>query len=292
MKLQISTVLTEIILRLDSSNKFCDAFLNSFNDIFDEHLIQETEKIFLNLVKNADYIRAYLLNSVNDNETSPKNFEEKKNDIYTVIHSLNLHLQAALYKLHNLENNMADSNEDETILNNTNSKTVNEMDYEDMKKHLQIIKAELDLSISCWEEASSRIDKKYNKLQEIEDLLQTDNKCVELSNENNVKQMDNKPTKIINLLEIGDPIIEDEVFEAFIDEEYSQRERENDIDDFWSCDQKKEREKIKNQKEQGKRVLRELQPILTKRREEWEERENLALKKKNTLVRQLYCFII
>ena len=156
--------------------------------------------------------------------------------------------------------------------------------YNELKQDLEIIKAELDLSFSCWEEANVRLENKYNKEEKKIEKLQSINQNTEENiNPHNITSSNtNKAVKVIGTKE---SIIEDEVFEAYIDEEFSLQNNEDSEqdwnDDFWTSDPKEERKKIKSQKEQGKRVLNELKPILSKRRVMWEEREEKALFRMN-----------
>ena len=103
LKLQMSAVLSQMILRIDSSNKFLDNLISSFEEIIDTKYLKQVKQCYIELDVNKDYIKNYW-SKVQSKENRKVNFEKEKCNMYVAVHSLSLHLQAALSKLHALEN--------------------------------------------------------------------------------------------------------------------------------------------------------------------------------------------
>lgn len=215
----------------------------------------------------------------NEGGKNRTSFEEKKKDVYIAVHSLSLHMQAALFRVHSLENSF---DEDNMLANRSdadrklNNHPENLPSYEFVREQMEVIKRELDSCQGCLEEAEIRVDRRYGRNTDTTNLEQDTASGKTNSSENITQTSDvSKPVVIISAME--DPVIEDEVFEAYIDHEYGDRGEDGYDDDFWNTDAKKERQMMRQQREQGRRVLRELQPILVNRRKMWERREMTAL---------------
>ncbi|KAK3867717.1 hypothetical protein Pcinc_026847 [Petrolisthes cinctipes] len=253
-----------------------------------------------------------------------RSFEEKKKDVYIAVHSLSLHMQAALFRVNSLEKNFNDEEDEEeenfdntsykhseysmknhnenlpphleerntnnlllpNCLNmkkcpekntDTNDRSKRLPPYEFVTELVEAVRRELDLCRGCLEETETRIDRKYSKNKD-EDLckslkVQTDGSPND-GNESITSGGNARPMLIVCASE--EPVIEDEVFEAYIDRREYDDTHQHD-DDLWNTDVKKERHMMKQQREQGRRVLKELQPILTHRRKMWETRETNAI---------------
>ncbi|XP_071525679.1 uncharacterized protein [Panulirus ornatus] len=185
-------------------------------------------------------------------------------------------MQAALFRLQGLENKFESESTSVDCSQDLEWKKCEALpSYEYVKEQLSAIKTELNSCQGCIEEAEVRVDRKYGiNNSEINPTLEHLNVSV-VQKENTSPEVAKKAT--IVLYDMEEPVVEDEVFEAFIDKEFCDRQREDSDDDFWNTDVRKERRMLKQQKEQGKRVLNELQPILMKRRKMWEQREDIAL---------------
>lgn len=235
------------------------------------------QEVTVSLRKHLEYTKSFWLQG-ETNEVKPKSFESKKSNVYIAIHSLNLHMQAALFRTQSLEkefeseSNLKDGSADLELDNLDNFPS-----YECVREQLNALKIELESCQGCLEETEARVDKKYcvygnDSVPEFEH--NGSDGRVEVSS---VPHIGKKPP--IVLYDIEEPVIEDEVFEAYVDEEYCDRQKDDFSDEFWNADIRKERQMMKQQKEQGKRVLKELHPILVQRRKMWEGREEVALSK-------------
>lgn len=273
-KLQTSTILTELILIIENPTHM-EIFEK---DIISVKQLMEVKKSVNDLSNHLEYTRVYWLHNRNEEEKRQTS-ENKKNCVYLALHSLSLHMHAFLYKVQNLENKFQIEDDEAACIADLQKDDLDSLPpYEDVKQQLQLIKAELDSCQGCWEEAVARVNKKY--CVKSEDAL--DNISAYIFDENTSESQVLETKKIpIVLSEIDEPIAEDEVFEAFIEEEYSAKLDKVEYDDsIWSADAKKRQHEMKHQRKQGKLVLNELQPILKQRREMWEKREIAVLKRK------------
>lgn len=282
-KLQTSTVLTELILIVGNPTQMIE--------ILEEELVSvdqlmQLKKAVKDLTNHFEYTRVYWLQNRNEEE-KPQTLEKKKNCVYLALHSLSLHMHAFLYKVQDLENKFHTEDNEATCVNKLQKDDLDNLPpYEDVKQQLQLIKAELDSCQGFWEEAVARVDRKYCvKSEDAYDRHISDG--IDDKEDSDSQVLETKKIPII-LSEINEPVVEDEVFEAFIEEEHSEKlNRVQYDDDIWSADTKKRRYEMKHQKRQGKLVLSELQPILKQRREMWEKRETAALKRKQVNSLQL-----
>ncbi|XP_047477957.1 vezatin-like isoform X2 [Penaeus chinensis] len=273
-KLQTSTILTELILIIENPTQM---------EIFEKDLISvrqlmQVKQSVNDLSNHLEYTRVYWLHSRNEEEKRQTS-ENKKNCVYLALHSLSLHMHAFLYKVQNLENKFQIEDDETACITELQKDDLDSLPpYEDVKQQLQLIKAELDSCQGCWEEAVARVDQKY--CVKSEDALDKISGYIFDKNTSESQVLETKKIPIV-LSEIDEPVAEDEVFEAFIEEEYSAKLDKAEYDDsIWSADAKKRKHEMKHQRKQGKLVLNELQPILKQRREMWEKREIAVLKRK------------
>lgn len=252
-----------------------DRLCASCSELFTCSEISVLRRETTSLTKHLEYTKSFWLHDRQE-EIKPISLEEKKKNVYIAIHSLSLHMQAALFRLQALENTFESENISKDYSQDLESKKCEDFpSYEFVKKQLNAIKTELDSCQGCMEEAALRVDRKYGvNNNEINPALEHLD-ASDIQEKNSSSEVA-KNTSIV-LYDMEEPVIEDEVFEAFIDQEYCDRQREGLDDDFWNTDIRKERKKLRQQKEQGKQVLNELQPLLIKRRKMWEERASLAL---------------
>lgn len=276
-KLQTSTILTELILIIENPTQM---------DILEkDHIslkqLTQLKKSVNDLSNHLEYTKVYWLHNRNEEEKH-QTLENKKNCVYLALHSLSLHMHAFLYKVQDLENKFQIEDNEAACITELQKDDLNSLPpYEDVKQQLQLIKAELDSCQGCWEEAVARVDRKY--CVKSEDALEKSSDYLFDEGSSESRVLETKKIPLI-LSEIDEPVAEDEVYEAFIEEEYSTKLDKVDYDEsIWSADAKKRKQEMKHQKKQGKLVLNELQPILKQRREMWEKRETAALKRKQDL---------
>ncbi|XP_076029592.1 uncharacterized protein LOC143018231 [Oratosquilla oratoria] len=262
--------------------------------------VQDIEEASQNIEKNLSFAKTLWLREEEEKEEEKKRsaslVQERKNDVYIALHSLSLHMQAALWKMQQLEAkfepstfsaNHCDDNNENYIQIKENSKSENHSDnlssefdsevYNETQEQLNQIKGELEAASSCWEEAVSRVNRKFAQCSVVQSAPPFDSSQPYV--DETVQECDSHPQKqSIPLFDIGDPVIHDEVFEIYVDKEYSKTTSDDHDQDFWE-DHRKQRALMKNEKKQSKRVLKELETILVGRREMWEEREEKALKR-------------
>ncbi|XP_064118097.1 vezatin-like [Macrobrachium nipponense] len=267
VKLQVSAVITQVILCASDVEVFESLDKKFASSCF----LNEIEKESALLLKHFTYAESFWQK---DDESQEPSCEEKKNNVYLAIHSLSLHLQAALFKIQDLEKKFK-------FYETKNEKDGNLEDllsYEFVKEQLNLIQSELNSCQGCLDETYTRVDKKYS-VREME--IKKSDLDVPLNVEEDITSSVGTRKAPIPLFDLEEPIIQDEVFEAYVDEDHNNQDRESN-DDFWNTSAKEERKKLKQQKEQGKRVISELQPLLNKLREVWEERETAALQRHKT----------
>lgn len=278
IKLQASAVVTKLLLWLYKSEGLCE--YKTFSDVIFTHMKQAAflDKLQF-LKKQYEYNKSFWLTE-RPSRSNSQFLEEKKKNVYLAIHSLALHLQAALVRVQSLE---AEFERESDSANLCDPETLPSFpSHEHVKKQLTALRLELDSCQGCIEEAEARAERKYG-ITDSSDVKETD--CVERTTEDEPVE-DAKPTKPIPILLYDQEVApaEDEVFEAYIDEEFVNEDKSKWDDEPWCADARKERQVLRQQKEQGKRVLKELQPILTSRRRMWEEREKIALKRHGKIV--------
>ena len=270
IKLQSSAVLTELLLWLH------EAQISEFNVVFNSITTSYKEDAFIDnmqsLRKQYEYNKCFWLTE--RPIIASQSVEEKKKNVYLAVHSLGLHLQAALVRVQSLESKFERESDTSTLSNPESLETF--PSYEQFKTQIIALRQELNSCQGCIEEAEVRAERKYDVTDKsIEPKIDQDttdvNEDLELYN----------VIKPLNVLLYDHQVApaQDEVFEVYIDHNLTHEESTELKDDLWCADVRKERRMLRQQKAQGKRVLKELQPILTNRRKMWEEREKVALEK-------------
>ncbi|KAG7159562.1 Vezatin-like [Homarus americanus] len=277
-KLQVSAVLTELLLCLHKPAMFHKLY-SSRNQLFSYKQVFLVSRDTKTLISHLEYTRSFWLQD-REEERKPVSFEEKKKNVYIALHSLSLHMQAALFRVQGLENMFESDNSSMIFSQELEQEKLKVLpSYEYMREQLDALKTELDSCQWCLEEAEARVDRKYGMndsviIPKMEHLDNADKV------EDTVSSQEVKRPAIV-LYDMEEPVVEDEVFEAYIDEESCNRQEGDYDDDFWKTNARKERQILKQQKAQGRRVLSELQPVLVKRRKMWEKREMDALNRQN-----------
>ncbi|XP_046542635.1 vezatin-like isoform X2 [Haliotis rubra] len=121
-------------------------------------------------------------------------------EFYIAVHSLDLHLQATITRVRDLASQLESRLEDVP----TNQEGESEQAANEKWQSLMAgIKAELEACKGCWDEGTSRLEKARKQVPKLEvppDLVSK-----------------SPGSRVIPFAEIGDPIIEDQVFEAYTD---------------------------------------------------------------------------
>lgn len=275
IKLQASAVLTKLVLLL-----FKPVGLSDYKTVSDVIVTSIKQDAFLDklqfLRKQYEYNKCFWLterSSMNESQF----LEEKKKNVYLAIHSLTLHLQAALVRVQSLEAKF-ERESDTAKLCDTESLPPFPS-YEHVKEQIAALRLEVDSCQGCIEEAEARAERKYG-ITDKSDEKET-HQIKSSTEDEHVEAADVIKPPLVLLYDQEVPPAEDEVFEAYIDQEFLQEDRNAWEDEPWCADARKERQVFRQQKEQGKRVLRELQPILSNRRKMWEKREKIALEKQD-----------
>ncbi|XP_069141218.1 vezatin-like isoform X3 [Argopecten irradians] len=202
-------------------------------------------------------------------QNAPRDDAHPLRETYMAVHSLDLHLQAAWLRVRSLssllethldQGNRGHLDHDDDV--HTDQLKMNEA-YD--KLRLQV-KHELHACKACWEEGISRLE----KLEKVKEKKEAE--PAKLSTTTPEVKAKAPP---IPLFEMGDPIIEDQVFEAYITEDPVDS-YQNSWDEFMSP---AEKEKKKKEKQEAMRLLTELKSVISVRATEREIRENKALEK-------------
>ncbi|KAL4226026.1 hypothetical protein ACF0H5_014013 [Mactra antiquata] len=176
----------------------------------------------------------------------------EQQDILIAVHSLDLHLQAALTRVRAVSE----------ILENSTDGNQLPMKPEELLDKMNPVKAELESCKGCWEESLNRIEKAAGKL----DKDKASNDLVKPVVDNDLKKDHVKYTKI------EDYIIEDQVFEAYTDHNHVPTDNE------WEQPlTAEEKEKKRKEKQEALRMLTELKSVISVRAVETERRERAAI---------------
>ncbi|ESO95701.1 hypothetical protein LOTGIDRAFT_231921 [Lottia gigantea] len=227
-----------------------------------EDLFVKLEKEQTKLQKSYDFHRSSPLNR----EPSKFKFKKSKSktgDFHTAVHSLELHLQAALVRTQELSLKLEKDLEDE--INQTEDSVdlpgINKEEKDNWLHVMKEVKGEIEACKGCWEEGMGRLEKSKDKtVPKLESFF-----C----------EIKEKKDQEVNIVDIGEYIIEDQVFEGYTDPD------ENE-DSTWSWEpvlSAEEKEKRKREKEEAKRLLSELRSVISVRAEDRERREKVAIEK-------------
>ncbi|XP_067684300.1 vezatin-like [Haliotis asinina] len=179
-------------------------------------------------------------------------------EFYIAVHSLDLHLQATIARVRDLASQLESRLEDVP----TNQEGESEQAANEKWQSLMAgIRAELEACKGCWDEGTSRLEKARKQVPKLEVPPDLSSKSPEL--------------RVIPFAEIGDPIIEDQVFEAYTDPDEVEP-------GTWSWEpilSPEEREKKKREKQEALRLLTELKSVISVRAHDREKREQIALSK-------------
>ncbi|MPC45933.1 Vezatin [Portunus trituberculatus] len=273
IKLQTSAVLTELLLWLHGSQADSE-----YRGVVDFIATSYKEDAFLekmqSLQKQYEYNKCFWLMERPSVNTSPS-IEEKKKNVYVAVHSLGLHLRAALARVQSLESDFERESDTSELCKSECLEAF--PSYEHFKAQLTALRLELDACQGCLEEAEVRGARKYGAASESSEE-RASLPCT-AGEEEQVEQVTAAKLPAILLYDQQIAPAEDEVFEVDMNSRVLEEEVGVPDDDLWCVDARREKQMLRQQKEQGKRVLRELQPILVSRRKMWEEREKVALEK-------------
>lgn len=271
IKLQTSAVLTKLLLWLYRPEGLCE--YKTVSDVIFTYMKQAAflDKLQF-LKKQYEYNKCFWLTE-RPSLSESQCLEEKKKNVYVAVHSLALHLQAALVRVQSLEAEFERESDTATFCDPESLPAF--PSYEHVKEQLTTLRLELDSCQGCIEEAEARAERKYG----IPDSCMKGDHMKSATEDEHVEDANLTKPPLVLPYDQEVPPAEDEVFEAFIDQEFMHENKTKWEDEPWLADARKERQVLRQQKEQGKRVLKELQPILTSRRKMWEEREKVALEK-------------
>ncbi|XP_064611145.1 vezatin-like [Liolophura sinensis] len=177
--------------------------------------------------------------------------------LYVAIHSLDLHLQSALKISQSLASDI------QKQIDNSDAEPSDEPNNEWMQKLLRI-KTELAACHDCMSEGQSQGDRLFRRQPESAEG-ETHGK-VSLS-------MKKQPATKATVQILGEPVIEDEVFETYVDDEAEDMQA-SAWDEFLSPEEKA---KKKKEKEEAVRLLSELRTVISGLAEERKKKEERIL---------------
>lgn len=209
-----------------------------------------------------------------DAKSSPVNQKQAMSsvsELYMAIHSLDLHLRAALHRSFALSTELEKFSEDETQQNlelNAEGENMDEKIQDNLFKkenlwyeQLESVKAELEACRGCWEVGLDKINKIYKK------------RHTEVPKVTPTSEVEAEKTKQVISADDINPVIVDEVFEDYTDP---------DKDEF-ECDyvhlSPEEREKRQQDREESRRMMFELRNVIAVRATDMERREEIAVKR-------------
>ncbi|XP_062569587.1 vezatin-like [Saccostrea cucullata] len=211
-------------------------------------------------IKELETLHSYYSSVTSLSDTLPQKSDlSQMNDLDIAVHSLDLHLQAALLRVRKLS---------VLLKHSANQNTEIKQDNQSQEVVWDQIKQELLACKGCWEEGLERLNKLYKNQPRQEKTEE-----VPPQTENTETPVPIPPEDLFNT---SPPIIEDEVFEAYIDEE-----TENDPDYSWDeYLTPEDKEKKRREKQEALRLLTELKSVISVRAQEMGRREKIAQERK------------
>ncbi|RXG72169.1 hypothetical protein Avbf_01464 [Armadillidium vulgare] len=194
---------------------------------------------------------------------SPKSYEKLKTDVTGAVNTLSVKCRLLAYYSVHLQENLVNFGNGENLPFDYVRETCNEI-----RNHILSCNASLE-----------------DVLERTDNLYSTQLGCpveekVELDDSKEFNDIKSESVSLTNthirLNDLEPHVIQDEVFEAVIEDNQS-RSLSFDGDEEWLQNLKQEKQMKKKQKDRCRRVLQEIQPILHRRRQMWEERESKAL---------------
>lgn len=194
---------------------------------------------------------------------SPKSYEKLKTDVTGAVNTLSVKCRLLAYYSVHLQENLVNFGNGENLPFDYVRETCNEI-----RNHILSCNASLE-----------------DVLERTDNLYSTQLGCpveekVELDDSKEFNDIKSESVSLTNthtrLNDLEPHVIQDEVFEAIIEDNQS-RSLSFDGDEEWLQNLKQEKQMKKKQKDRCRRVLQEIQPILHRRRQMWEERESKAL---------------
>ncbi|XP_055999672.1 vezatin-like isoform X2 [Ostrea edulis] len=233
---------------------------------------RDIQERFCRSVKELQTLHGYYSSVSSPPDTQPQKPDvSKMNDLDLAVHSLDLHLQAALLRVRKLSVLLKHpTNLDTESLSGQAVEVRNDQSQEVL---LDQIKQELLACKGCWEEGLERLQKLYK-------YQPSQAKTSEMVHQQSVHTHCPVDTPPVDLFNTSPPIIEDEVFEAYIDDEV-------DVDPDYSWDEyltPEEKERKRREKQEALRLLTELKSVISVRAEEMGRREKKAQERKYGVV--------
>ncbi|XP_069485915.1 vezatin isoform X2 [Ambystoma mexicanum] len=183
--------------------------------------------------------------SSSDRSTKTKQKMGELHNLHRAVRSLQLHLKALLNEVIILEDDV------EKLASSKETPEPASEAYQVLEQKLKVINPHMQASNSCWEEASYQVEKMTRRRPE-----KKDNSAAPCENSHCTPVPVSTPALHI---EDKDPIPEEQVFEAIVEE--TDLDDEYQREDFY-CLSQEDRERQKREREESKRVLQELKSVL------------------------------
>ncbi|KAK7443837.1 hypothetical protein BaRGS_00040439 [Batillaria attramentaria] len=190
---------------------------------------------------------------------------------YLAVHSLELHLLAALKKIQDMGKVMEGKMEQEKSAPNqegdetTTQEEIEETQRESWTSMLQMVRAELKASTGCLDEGVRHLEKKTTKEGLSADLKMPEVQAAQKAN----------GSRVLKICAEDDPIIQDEVFEGYSEPQESGGR--GDLSDITTAEEQAWRKK---RKRDLKMCLTELGAIIAVRAADRQERERIAMERR------------
>ncbi|XP_067123685.1 vezatin-like isoform X2 [Centruroides vittatus] len=235
--------------------------LKTFSQLipFIKQLIDDDDKTLRLLNSTFNYYKSLEISNLLSDERNLPN--KLKNSPYSTInlaiHSLNLHLRAALKRVWDAELLM------EQIEQDVNAKTRSQIDAV-LNPCLNEVKSELDAGKECLAETEEQLNLLTGRKLPVDNLhIIPPTKC----------HFPEQEHKITHLTELDEPVIHDQVFEAYTDRIEMGRSELEDNEIYT----KEEKIRMQKEREASVHLLKELRSVLVTKAEEHKLREEKAL---------------
>eukprot|EP00062_Callorhinchus_milii_P022749 gi/632980849/ref/XP_007907264.1/ PREDICTED: vezatin [Callorhinchus milii] len=184
-------------------------------------------------------------NLATSSRTKKQTHSRELNNMYASVRSLHLHLKALLNQVIALEDDL------ERFIGSGEQQEITSELCHALKQKLKLIQPHMHGTISCWEDATTQVDKLGHK--------STDNKGRLEAEDDNLLPVWNPPAIPLVQIENRDPVPEEQELEAYVEESDSDGEFRRDTFDYLSPEK---REKEKQEREESRRMLHELKNVL------------------------------
>ncbi|XP_074082708.1 vezatin isoform X2 [Macrotis lagotis] len=199
------------------------------------------------LKRSYEFYRYFETQHRSETQRLSKSKQKSKelNSLHTAVRSLQLHLKALLNEVIILEDEL------EKLVGTKEANSLASEAYQTLEQKLKLLQPRVQASNSCWEEALSQVDKLVRR--------NSDKKGKpEVACETSHCVREPLPQPALHIQD-KDPVPEEQELEAYVDD--TDMDSDYRKEDFYYLSQE-DRERLKREREESKRVLQELKSVL------------------------------